>query len=195
MEIPRRSLADATELRALAHPTRLRILEFLQLEGPLTATEAAERVGESPANCSWHLRQLARYGFVEETRDGVGRQRPWRARLEVQNFDATEGDAGQASIAASTAIHERELDALRQWHQARSGAPEDWRDAGFDLRAIAWLTPTELAEVAAMLTDMIMRFAERAADPDGRPRDARPVRLVAWGAPDARTVTGPASTA
>src|SRR5690606_21557592 len=66
-EQPRiRKIRDARVLRAVAHPLRLGILDELLKDGPLTATELAERLGETPANCSWHLRQLARYGFIEE---------------------------------------------------------------------------------------------------------------------------------
>ena len=35
-------------------------------------------LGESPANCAFHLRTLAKYGFVEEAGGGRGRERPWR---------------------------------------------------------------------------------------------------------------------
>ncbi|WP_367129335.1 ArsR/SmtB family transcription factor [Saccharothrix sp. HUAS TT1] len=185
MHVPRRSLDDPKALRALAHPTRLRILELLQLNGPLTATEAAELVGESPANCSWHLRQLAHYGFVEESPGGAGRRRPWRVRVEVQNFDAAHGEAGRAGVAASTAIHQRELDALQEWQNARHDELPRWRDAGFDLRAIAWLTPDELAVLRDTITTLITQVAHRGEAPASRPADARPVRLVAWGVPGA----------
>ena len=74
----RREISDPRALRALTHPTRLALIEALGLHGPLTATEAAEHVGESPSSCSFHLRQLARYGFVEEAGGGTGRRRPWR---------------------------------------------------------------------------------------------------------------------
>ena len=74
-----RKLRDAEELRVLAHPVRMRLLQALYERGSATATELAEMIGESPANCSWHLRQLAKYGFVEETGGGTGRNRPWRA--------------------------------------------------------------------------------------------------------------------
>src|SRR2546423_11325721 len=73
-----RELRDPRALRAMAHPVRLRLMEELLIRGPATATELAERVGENPANCSWHLRQLAKYGFVEEAGGGTGRQRPWQ---------------------------------------------------------------------------------------------------------------------
>src|SRR3984893_15394384 len=59
---PVRRIRDANTLRGLAHPVRIQLLEELALVGPMTATELAARVGESAANCSWHLRQLARYG-------------------------------------------------------------------------------------------------------------------------------------
>jgi len=50
------------------------------VSGPLTATELADRLDETPANCSWHLRKLAEHAFVEEAGGGIGRQRPWRVR-------------------------------------------------------------------------------------------------------------------
>ena len=65
--LPHRTLSDPRAMRALAHPPRLDLLELLFAEGPLTASECAARVGDSPASCSYHLRQLARWGFVEET--------------------------------------------------------------------------------------------------------------------------------
>src|SRR4051794_27883368 len=68
----RREVRDPRALRALAHPVRLELLERLT-DGPLTATQAASIVGESQASCSFHLRQLAKYGFVELAGDGAGR--------------------------------------------------------------------------------------------------------------------------
>ena len=50
----------------------------MELEGPLTATQAGELIGEPPNTCSFHFRQLARYGFVEEAGPAPGRSRPWR---------------------------------------------------------------------------------------------------------------------
>src|SRR6478672_6158684 len=75
----RRNVRDPRTLSALAHPVRLGILEALTIEGPLTATELGDRLGESPANCSWHLRKLAEHDFVEEA-PGQGRKRPWQVR-------------------------------------------------------------------------------------------------------------------
>src|SRR5690348_15693109 len=68
---------DPAAMLALAHPTRLALLELLGAEGPLTASEAGKRLGESPGTMSWHLRLLARHGFVVEAEGGSGRRRPW----------------------------------------------------------------------------------------------------------------------
>lgn len=78
MSFDPRRVTTASELRALSHPLRIDIIEQLGVRGPLTASELGEALGESPANCSWHLRKLAEHAFVEETHDGHGRRRPWR---------------------------------------------------------------------------------------------------------------------
>lgn len=69
---------EATALRALAHPLRLRLLGLLAAAGTLTSTEAARHTGENSANCSFHLRLLAKYGFVEQAAGPDRRARPWR---------------------------------------------------------------------------------------------------------------------
>src|SRR5437764_1531324 len=66
-------------MRALAHPTRLALLDHLHAVDHATATECAAVVGDSPSSCSYHLRALARWRFVEEAEGGAGRERPWRA--------------------------------------------------------------------------------------------------------------------
>lgn len=67
-------------MRALAHPLRGRLLGLLRLDGPSTATLLGQRVGESSGATSYHLRQLAVHGFVEDVEGaGRGRERWWRA--------------------------------------------------------------------------------------------------------------------
>jgi DNA-binding transcriptional ArsR family regulator len=77
-EPPVELVLDVTAVRALAHPLRLRLLDLLRFDGPATATMLAGRVEESSGSTSYHLRQLARHGFIEEVakRDG-GRERWW----------------------------------------------------------------------------------------------------------------------
>lgn len=77
-QVQREKLRDPRAMRALAHPLRLTLLDLITREGQLTSTRASQLTGESTANCSFHLRQLAKYGFVEETEGGDRRERPWR---------------------------------------------------------------------------------------------------------------------
>ena len=78
-----RQLTDSQTLRALTHPVRIALIEALLLGGAMTATEVGERISESATTCSFHLRQLAKYGFVEEAGGGKGRSRPWRPALSL----------------------------------------------------------------------------------------------------------------
>src|SRR4051812_20533989 len=99
MEEPVRDLDDDPQaLRALAHPLRVRLLDTLRGEGPLTATALARRLGESSGSTSYHLRQLARHGFIEEdTSRGGGRMRWWRhaaGRLRLAGPTASGPNAG-----------------------------------------------------------------------------------------------------
>lgn len=185
-EQPRiRKIRDARVLRAVAHPLRLGILDELLKDGPLTATELAERLGETPANCSWHLRQLAQYGFVEETGGGRGRQRPWRAVVErkIISFDDGEPEVARAVDAAAEVIDDRAFEAVRVWRARRRSLPRPWRDASFSTHSIAWLTAEELVQIQAEIDQLMERHVDRSLDPARRPPGARPVRLMAWGFP------------
>ena len=76
------------------------LVGLLRTEGPLTATRAGELLGESSGTCSLHLRQLAKYGLVEEAGGGTGREKPWRATTTSTDWDAI-GDGTPESAAAT----------------------------------------------------------------------------------------------
>src|SRR5215471_2933217 len=92
-------LDNATALRAYAHPVRMKLILALRTRGPLTATQAGRLLGESSGTCSFHLRQLAKYGLVEETGGGTGREKPWRATTTWTAWDAA-GDGTPETAAA-----------------------------------------------------------------------------------------------
>jgi Helix-turn-helix domain len=79
-------------IRALAHPVRWALLDALDQAGTLTATQASEMLGESPANCAFHLRTLAKYGYVEEAGGGRGRERPWRPSFDSLSWRSLQDD-------------------------------------------------------------------------------------------------------
>ncbi|MGW4466595.1 winged helix-turn-helix domain-containing protein [Micromonospora sp. NPDC004704] len=199
-----RDIRDPRMLRAMAHPLRLRILDVVALSGPATATEISEQVGESPANCSWHLRQLARYGFVEEAGGGTGRQRPWRIVLQPYRWgpgdpsrtddvepayadrepDHVEADPGsRAGTAAHQVLLDLEYRALREWLGGRHEETPQWREAGFLTQSMGWCTPAQLTEIGEAITELLSRRLPSLTDPEARPPGSRPVRFIAWGVP------------
>ncbi|HTU29730.1 MAG TPA: helix-turn-helix domain-containing protein [Solirubrobacteraceae bacterium] len=181
---PRR-ISDLDTLRALAHPTRIALLETLVIRGAMTATEAAEHVGESPSSCSFHLRQLQRFGFVEEAGGGHGRRRPWRMTELGLHFSTEEGDA--ATRIAARALHQlvrgRQLERYQVWQETRSSYPAEWREAALDSQSLVWMTSEELSALGERLRDVIPGLYERIEDPSARPPGALPVELLMLGHP------------
>jgi DNA-binding transcriptional ArsR family regulator len=182
---PRRQLTDAREMRALAHPLRMSLLEALGREGPLTATQAGELLGESPANMSFHLRTLAKYGFVEEAPGGAGRQRPWRRVAGGHEFDL-DSDEASAAVAAQTLsrhVAARALERREAWEATRSSFPKEWRDASFVFDSVTYLTADELESVGVEMLVILDRYADRVPDRAKRPEGASPVAIVGHGHP------------
>ncbi|ODT49168.1 helix-turn-helix domain-containing protein [Devosia sp. 63-57] len=123
---------DAMALRALAHPQRLRMLGMLRIDGPATATRLAERMGLNSGATSYHLRQLARHGFIEEDIErGNGRDRWWKAAHETTTF-LEEGDDEDA-LDAGLAFAEAALSAqIKEMQRALARHPQlspEWRKA------------------------------------------------------------------
>lgn len=180
-----RQLRDAAPLRALAHPLRQEIYEQLILRGPLTATQLADLLDESPANCSWHLRKLAEHDFVEEAEGGKGRQRPWQATSQGLTW-ADAGADEEARRSAATMIQmmvDREVARLRySLERLRSDDPA-WDRASSTTQSMFWLTVDELAEISGALSEIAQRSLERHEDPSLRPPGSRLCAFTAWAVP------------
>jgi predicted ArsR family transcriptional regulator len=187
-----RQLTDPRAMRALAHPVRLALAELLTLDGPHTATQAAEKVGESPSNCSFHLRQLAKYGFVEETGDGTGRQRPWRMTQIGTQFSSVQGDT-ETAFAADTlsgVIEERTFRRWWQWKAAARSYPERWQRVGGYTDTVWWVTPAEQQQLDAQILELAMRYRDRLVDPERRPEGSQPMQFVGLAFPLRPPATG-----
>jgi DNA-binding transcriptional ArsR family regulator len=179
-----RELRDPKDIRALAHPTRLALLEALGLHGELTATEAAAIVGESPSSCSFHLRTLAKHGFVEETGGGSGRQRPWRiAHLGTSIPSFEDAERSVAADALGSMYVDRQLERFRQWRARRLEAPAEWRRASTVTEMVSWVTPEELKELNDDAREAIDKYRDRMLDPSLRPEGSRPVELLYFSYP------------
>lgn len=180
-----RTLTDAKAMRAIAHPTRLALLELLARHDQLTATEAAELVGESPTNCAFHLRTLAKYGFVEEAGAAPGRRRPWRRAHLGFSFDTGRADAetDQAAQALADLLWDGWLRRLQQVRNSRHRFGESWQDVTSGSQFLAYLTPTEAAEFGQELQRLFDRHRDRVGHPDLRPPDALPVEYLLFNFP------------
>jgi hypothetical protein len=180
-------LTDPRALRAYAHPVRMALVGLLRTEGPLTATRAGELLGESSGTCSFHLRQLAKYGLVEEAGGGTGREKPWRATTTSTDWDAT-GDGTPESAAATgllaSVIAERYFEQLARWLEASPDEPQEWRQAALLGDRVLYVTPAELAELGDRVRGVLDEYFERLVRPELRPPGARQVSWLSIAFPN-----------
>ena len=139
-----RQLTDSQTLRALTHPVRIALIEALLLGGAMTATEVGERISESATTCSFHLRQLAKYGFVEEAGGGKGRSRPWRLTATGMQFSSVHADpeTEMAAVALVRMLRDRQFARYQTWLETNQNFPREWRDAAGSSESIIYLTPS-----------------------------------------------------
>ncbi len=184
MTVTQRRVTAAEEMRALAHPLRLQLLELLASEGAFTASEAARRLDETPANVSWHLRKLATYGFVRQGEGSGGRAKPWKFVAQSLSFGEDAEDQ-TAATALTDLFIEREFHVLRTSIRQQPSEAAGWRDATAVLQTRFWLTEQEAAELGARLKEIFMDedFVDRNQDPALRPAGARLMALMGWVVP------------
>ncbi|SNS99283.1 winged helix-turn-helix domain-containing protein [Actinacidiphila glaucinigra] len=159
---------DPRTLRGLAHPLRIRLLAALREYGPATASGLAGRLGESSGATSYHLRQLAAYGFVEEDPGrGTARERWWKAAHSGTRFNAA-GFLAHADpeVRAAIGLLGREVAAthaaeLETWLATVGDWPEEWRRS-FDLSDFALrLTPAGARALREELHAVVERYRTR----------------------------------
>ena len=177
-----RELTDPSTIRALTHPVRLALLEVLATEGALTATEAGELIGESPTTCSFHFRQLEKYGFTEVAATGPGRQRRWKIAQLGMNFSDTTDDA-ELNIAAtslSRLVTDRAIARMQQFQDTKSNFPKEWQVVSDSTEAVLFVTPSELAELNEQVLAVLMRYHSRLTEIDQRPEGSLPVEVLVF---------------
>ncbi|MGC4749601.1 winged helix-turn-helix domain-containing protein [Micromonospora sp. DT201] len=186
-EVPERSikLTDPRTLRAYAHPLRMRLIGLLRSDGPMTATQAAARLDDNVPNCSFHLRQLAKYGFAERVAGADARERPWRATTQYTSWDDDSDDP--VMKAATDQLNSVMLALFVQRAQdylaVRGDEPVEWRAAAGFGDALLHVTATELRELTEEVDALLARYDERRADPASRPPGSRPVQIIQMAVP------------
>ncbi len=165
-------LTDPEVLATLAHPVRLDVLTYLMSNGPATASACARAVGDTPSNCSYHVRALARHGLVEQTSSADGRERPWRATITGFEMnpdpdpDTPEGRGAAAVLAASLALEQHRL---REYLSHRDRVTPAWREADECAAYALRVTPDELKRLIESLDALIRPLiaATRGDAPEG----------------------------
>lgn len=176
-------VTDPRAIRALAHPLRLDLLELLGGISPATAARCAEVLGVSQASASYHLRQLAKYGYVEEGEPSAdGRERPWRL---VSRRQVPVPEAGPAADELSRVSAEREATKILEWVDRRAQEPPAWRRAAFQIGSTLPMTPDELADVSRQIAAVLAPYVARVPDtgPTTMPPGGRWIRLFLAGSP------------
>jgi predicted ArsR family transcriptional regulator len=172
-------ITDPRAIRALAHPLRLDLLEALATLGPSTAARCGRHLGTSQASCSFHLRQLAKYGFVEEDAGaGDRRERVWRLTDVEQGWAS-----GPQTDQLDRVFIQREADRMLGWTASRDGEPAEWQDAAFIGAASLPVTADELHEIRTNLRAVLEPYLPRLEGSAERPAGARFVRLLIAGTP------------
>jgi hypothetical protein len=172
-------IVDAAAMRALAHPLKWTLMDVLLTEGAATSARCAELTGESQANCSFHLRQLARYGLVEEAPTTSRKERPWRLTTVNQSWSLAQPDEAraQAALELERVFVQHEFAKLMRWEQTGASYEAEWRSAAMRSAATTWLTADELADLRGQIQELMMSYRDRLTDPAKRPAGSRPVRL------------------
>ncbi len=179
-------LSDPKALRAYAHPVRGKLIVALRTRGPLTATQAGRLLGESSGTASFHLRQLAKYGLVEEAGGGTGREKPWRATTTSTSWDEIQPtpEATEAARALTRSLAQSYFEELQRWLAAVPDESEQWRQAAFIGDRFLWVTADELAEVGRELLAVTDKYFERQTRPELRPPGARLATYLHLGFPN-----------
>lgn len=173
----RAQVRDAATMRALAHPARIAIIDRLFTGEPATATELAEVSGLSPSATSYHLRELAKAGMIEEAPSrGDGRERLWQSQLRGLNVE-TPPERGAAERAADRELTQLYLDRedqrAREWLARRDDEPYEWYRAATAAGVQVVVTAEEMEQLNTKILAILEPFARRnRTDP---PEGARPV--------------------
>ena len=184
MERKTRRVTDVASLKAVAHPLRVRLLGALRIDGPATATELARKLDESSGATSYHLRQLARYGFIEEDPEQPNaRDRRWRAAHRYTSW--TESDFAAEPEGRETTRwlrrHQREAATrfAERYEEQQEEWSREWRDVAGQSDDIVKLTPGSLRALTERVHELIQEYAAG----DASAEDAEQVAIFLAGFP------------
>ncbi len=152
-------ISDPKAIRALAHPLRLDLLDLLVATGPATAAQCGRILGVSQASCSFHLRQLAKYGFVADAEPGSDRrERLWRMpdpRIRLPGRDAVTRQFQQVVV-------ERAMQEILDYGSRADQDNPEWQGTGGLIGGVALVSAPEAAEIKAKWKELLEPYFARA---------------------------------
>jgi DNA-binding transcriptional ArsR family regulator len=156
---------DAGALKALAHPLRFQLIELMIEHGPSTASSLGRLVDESSGSTSYHLRQLAKHGLIEEAPElGSARDRWWRVvkgGWTLDGFDVLQQDdtRDDAHTVLDEVVRAR-IHRLRRWHREAPAWGEDWMRSTIEMTGRFRLTRDELDALSRELIAVVDRYRD-----------------------------------
>lgn len=171
-ENQQRTVTDAETLKAVTHPLRAKILGTLRILGPATASELGRRFGESSGSTSYHLRVLAKYGYVEpDPEQPNARDKRWRAVHMVTSWNNADFHRDPVAAEAARAMRRGQLDFLLRAHDRYEADMDSWgpvwqRVAGMSDRVLR-LRAESLGELQERVDALITEYEERDRDASG----------------------------
>lgn len=164
---------DATSAKVLAHPLRSRLLGALRTSGPATATSLAGELGTNSGATSYHLRKLESVGLVEDTDEGVGKERLWRASTEShgwQNSDFAGDEDAETALNWLVRDYARQfVEKYDRWLDVEADWPARWRDATGMTDTWLVVRPDQLEALNEELEELVERYRRAGeGDPDAR---------------------------
>ncbi|HEX5543020.1 MAG TPA: helix-turn-helix domain-containing protein [Micromonospora sp.] len=171
------TVRDVAALRAIAHPIRSKLIALLRYDGPATASELGRRLDESSGSTSYHLRQLAKYGFVEEDPEQPNRRdKRWRAAQRITSWSraelATDPEGREISDALERRQVLRAVEDFQRWFASREQRDPRWDELGGAFDDLLRLAPSQLA---ALYTDLLAVFARYRTEPPAPEQPGEPV--------------------
>ncbi|WP_214323519.1 winged helix-turn-helix domain-containing protein [Nonomuraea sediminis] len=165
-------ITDPQVLKVVAHPLRVRMLGLLRSDGPATASELARRVGESSGSTSYHLRELAKYGFIEEDPSPDGRERRWRARHRYTSWDNAQMARTPEGRESVRIMHLRQVESLARAMEGLdlNAWSSEWVEVSGMADHLMRLTPAAVRELELRFEALVEEFRARYDDdPEARP--------------------------
>lgn len=166
------ALPDVTQLKALSHPVRMRILGLLRTLGPATATLIAARLGLNSGATSYHLRQLAEHGFIQEAAGrGTKRERWWQAVSQVTSVPEPldpDDEGRDATDAFHHVVVTQQAQRMQAAAERRGGERQQWRAVTSVSDVAVAVTAEQAAEIQSRFEDLLWEVIQEHGGPPGQ---------------------------